>query len=103
MKIDWTLNLKGEHMTDYELSDCISNLLHLNKEVDEMSKEEMAGLVDKYFPESLSVDRFMSDIIGVPTEDFEQVLDTWERIKQSNTPRLNSSKKILSARTHDLS
>lgn len=92
------LQSRGEHMTDYELADSISNLLHLNQEVDDLSKDEMAALIDKYFPDKLSVDKFMSDIIGVPTEDFDQVLDTWEAIRQANTPRINSSKRILTAR-----
>ena len=74
-------------MTDYELSDCISNLMHKGYQVDEMSKEDMNDLLDKYLPEKLTVDKFMSDIIGVPTDDFEEILKTWESIRQANSPR----------------
>lgn len=74
-------------MTDYELADCISNLMHKGYQVDEMSKEDMVNLLDKYLPENLTVDKFMSDIIGVPPEDFEEILKTWETIKQANSPR----------------
>ncbi|CAF1079452.1 unnamed protein product, partial [Brachionus calyciflorus] len=81
--------------SDYLPPDCISNLLHLNNDVSDLTKEEISTLIDRNFPEELSVDKFMTDIIGVPTDDFDQVLDTWERIKQANTPRLNTSKKIL--------
>ena len=72
------LQTRGEHMTDYELADCISNLLHLNSEVEDLTKEEISGLIDRNFPEELTVDRFMSDIIGVPTEDFDEVLDAYK-------------------------
>jgi hypothetical protein len=74
-------------MTDYELSDCISNLMHKGYQVDEMTKEDMSNLLDKYLPESLSVDKFMNDIIGVPSEDFEEILKTWESIRLANSPR----------------
>ncbi|RNA14704.1 WD repeat-containing 66 [Brachionus plicatilis] len=84
------LQTHGEHMTDYELADCISNLLHLNKDVEDFTKEEISSLIDRNFPEELSVDKFMSDILGVPADDFDQILNTWERIKQANTPRVKS-------------
>jgi hypothetical protein len=74
-------------MTDYELSDCISNLMHKGYLVDEMTKEDMSNLLDKYLPENLTVDKFMSDIIGVPSDDFEEILKTWESIRLANSPR----------------
>lgn len=83
-------------MTDYELADCISNLLHLNSDVGDFTKEEMSSLIDRNFPQELSVDKFMSDILGVPAHDFDQILNTWERIKQANTPRiLNKSNSFI--------
>lgn len=71
-------------MTDYELADCLSNLLYLNKEVDEMSKDEMADLIDAHLADNVNVDNFMSDLIGIPTENFENILNTWENIQQVN-------------------
>ena len=78
---------KGEHMTDYELADCVSNLMHLSNQVDEMSKDEMSDLLDSYLPEDISIDKFMSDIVGVPTENFEEILQAWENIRQANIPK----------------
>ncbi len=95
------LQSRGEHMTDYELADCITHLLHTNHAVDEMSNEEQTQLIEKYLPEEVSVDRFMTDIIGIDTEDFDQILQTWERIRQNNTTRLHQSRKILTARSQE--
>lgn len=87
------LQSHGEHMTDFELADCISNLLHLNNDVQDLNKEEISSLIDRNFPKELSVDKFMSEILGVPVDDFDQILNTWESIKQANTPRvLNKNK-----------
>ena len=90
------LQSRGEHMTDYELADCVSNLLHTNHQVDELSNEQINNLIDKYLPENLTVDKFMSDIIGVNTDDFEDILEAWENIRKVNTPRLNQSKSMFS-------
>jgi hypothetical protein len=89
------LQSKGEHITDYELADCVSNLLHTSNQVDEMSHEDMASLIDKHIPETLSVDKFMTDLLGIPEQDFDQIMETWERIKVANTPRLKQSKQVL--------
>ena len=86
------LQSRGEHMTDYELADCVSNLLHTNHQVDELSNEQIGNLIEKYLPDNLTVDKFMSDIIGVNTGDFEEILEAWESIRKVNTPRLNQSK-----------
>lgn len=89
------MQTRGEHMTDYELADCLSNLMHANQAVDELPSSELTRLIDKHLPEEISVDKFMTEIIGVPTDDFDTILQTWERIRQSNTPRVNQSKKLL--------
>lgn len=75
---------KGEHMTDYELAESLSSLLYLNREVDEMSKDQIESLIDSHLAEDLTVDNFMSELIGIPYEDFENILDTWENIQQAN-------------------
>lgn len=80
------LQTHGEHMTDYELADCVSNLMHLNNQVDEMNKDEMSNLLDGYLPEEITIDKFMTDIIGVPSENFEDILETWENIRKANIP-----------------
>lgn len=74
-------------MTDYELADCVSNLMHLSNQVDEMSKGEMSDLLDSYLPEEITIDKFMSDIVGVPAENFEEILQAWENIRQANIPK----------------
>ena len=79
---------RGEHMTDYELADCLSNLMHANYQVDELSPDELSHLIDKHLPRSLTVDKFMTDLIGIPTENFEEILQTWEKIRVANTPRV---------------
>ena len=71
-------------MTDYELADCLSNLMHKEKMIDEMSNEEIEKLLDDHVPENLSVDKFMSEIIGVPSENFDEILQTWEAIRNAN-------------------
>jgi len=82
------LQTQGEHMTDYELADCVSNLMHLNSDqVDEMTKDEMSELLNNYLPEEVTIDRFMSDIVGVPSENFEEILQAWEAIRQANIPK----------------
>lgn len=83
-------------MTDYELADCVANLMHTNDQVDELNNQQIAELIEKYLPENLSVDKFMSDILGVDTNDFDGILQTWENIRKANTPRLNQAKKMLS-------
>lgn len=93
---------KGEHVTDYELADCISNLLHLNNQVDEMSHEQMAGLIDQHIPENLTVDKFMTELLGIPSTDFDEIMETWDKIRSSNTPRLKQSKKLLSNRESEI-
>ena len=96
------LQTRGEHMTDFELADCISHLLHTNHQVDELSKKEIVALINKYLPEDVTVDKFMADIVSIPSDDFDQILQTWEQIRVKNTARLNQSKRILSARSQDL-
>jgi hypothetical protein len=86
------LQTRGEHMTDLELADCVSNLMHTNHEVDEMSNEQIAEMVDKYLPEDMTVDKFMRDILGVPESDFEDILKTWDKIRTANTPRVTREK-----------
>ena len=89
------LQKRGEHMTDYELADCLSSLLHLNNRVDEMSYDELAVLIDKNIPEKLTVERFLDDLLGIPSHDFDQIIETWEKIRVANSPRLNQSKNLL--------
>ena len=74
-------------MTDYELADCVSNLMHLNSQVDEMTKDEMSNLLDNYLPEKITIDKFMTDIVGVPNENFDEILQAWEAIRQANIPK----------------
>lgn len=71
-------------MTDLELAECLSNLLYLNRDVDEMSRDQVESLIDTHLSEELNVDNFMSDLIGIPTDDFEHILGTWENIQQLN-------------------
>jgi len=71
-------------MTELELAECLSSLLYLNSEVDEMSRDQIESLIDSHLAEDLTVDNFMSDLIGIPTDDFENILDTWENIQQVN-------------------
>ena len=75
-------------MTDYELADCVSNLMHLNSQVDEMTKDEMSNLLDNYLPEKITIDKFMTDIVGVPNENFDEILQAWEAIRQANIPKI---------------
>lgn len=71
-------------MTDVELAECLSNLLYLNREVDEMSRDQIESLIDSHLAPDLTVDNFMSELIGIPTENFEQILNTWENIQEVN-------------------
>lgn len=84
-------------MTDYELAECLSDLLYLNEPVDEMSKDEMGKLIDSHLAEDITVDSFMSDLIGIPTEHFNEILNTWQTIKETNTSpseRATSANKV---------
>ncbi len=91
----------GEHMTDFELADCITHLLHTNHQVDELNQDEITDLIDKHLPEDVTVDKFMSEIVGIQADDFDEILQTWEAIRQKNTARLNQSKRVLSARSQE--
>ena len=71
-------------MTDVELAECLSHLLYLNRQVDEMNRDQIETLIDSHLAEDLTVDNFMADLIGIPTDDFEQILNTWENIQQVN-------------------
>lgn len=71
-------------MTDVELAECLSNLLYLNSPVDEMSRDQIETLIDSHLAQDLTVDKFMSDLVGIPTDDFEQILNTWENIQEVN-------------------
>jgi hypothetical protein len=93
------LQTSGEHMTEYELADCVTNLLHTKHQVDELSQQEISDLIDKHLPEEISVDKFMSEMVGIQTDDFDSILQTWEAIRQKNTAQLNQSKRVLSARS----
>ena len=86
------LQARGEHMTDYELADCLSHLMHTDQQVDEMSTDQWSRLIDQHLPEEITVDKFMSDLVGVPTENFDDILQTWETIRQANTPRVAKKK-----------
>ena len=76
----------GEHMTSYELADCLSNLLNLNLPVDEMSIEEAAKTLNELMPETMNVDGFMTHLMGVPQENFEEILQTWQEVYRMNSP-----------------
>ena len=73
-------------MTNYELADCLSNLLHLNLPVDEMTIEESAKSLNSLLPENMNVDSFMTHLMGVPKENFDEILQTWEEIYRMNSP-----------------
>ena len=73
-------------MTSYELADCLSNLLHLNLPIDEMSIEESAHTLNDLLPEKINVDTFMTHLMGVPKEDFNEILQSWEEIYRMNSP-----------------
>jgi hypothetical protein len=67
-----------------------------------MSHEQMSGLIDQHIAENLTVDRFMTELLGIPSTDFDQIMETWDKIRSSNTPRLKQSKKLLSNRESDM-
>lgn len=73
-------------MTPYELADCLSNLLNLNLPIDEMSIEEVKNVLNEHLPENMNVDIFMSYLMGVPKENFDDILNSWEEIRLMNTP-----------------
>lgn len=75
----------GEHLTEYELADSISNLLHLNCVVDELSTEDVVNLVETNLPNKINIDTFMTHLMGIPKENFEQILNSWEEIRQANS------------------
>lgn len=77
-------------MTSYELADCIANLMHVNTpdETDESGDRiSVLGAMEEYLPQEVTIDKFMSDIVGVPTENFEEILAVWENIRQANVPK----------------
>ena len=67
-----------------------------------MSHEQMAGLIDQHIPENLTVDKFMTELLGIPSTDFDEIMETWDKIRSSNTPRLKQSKKLLSNRESEI-
>ena len=79
-------------MTEYELADCLSNLLHLNFDVDEMSTEHAAHVLYTHLPENINIDTFMSHLMGIPKDSFDEILSSWEEIRRTNSPRKTSRK-----------
>lgn len=51
-----------------------------------MSIEEAAKSLNEYMPETMNVDGFMTHLMGVPQENFNEILQTWGEIYRMNSP-----------------
>ncbi len=77
-------------MTNYELADCIADMMHVNRPEEINEDGERVSVLDAmedYLPDEITIDKFMSDIVGVPSENFEEILAAWENIRQANIPK----------------
>ena len=111
----YLLQQYGEHMNDYEMADCLSNLLHLSNEsiemFDTMNAEDACMLIqltflpldeDKiYFlgqfienqlPEHVTIQTLMEDLLKMPAQYIDLVIYTMKEQQQRDGASLLLSK-----------
>ena len=85
----------GEHISDYEMADCLSNLLHLNNQstdlFDTMNAEDACNtdispslfnddflssgqFVENQLPEQVTLQTFTEDLLKMPSQYVDQVM-----------------------------
>ncbi len=86
----------GEHMNDYEMADCLANLLNLNNEstelFDTMNAEDacmfnyccyfclefhffhLGQFIENQLPEQVTLQTFMEDLLKMPSQYVDQVM-----------------------------
>ncbi|CAF4217961.1 unnamed protein product [Rotaria magnacalcarata] len=74
----YLLQQYGEHINDYEMADCLSNLLHLNNEstemFDTMNAEDACQFIENQLPEYVTIQTFMEDLLKMPSQYVDQVM-----------------------------
>ncbi|CAF2834945.1 unnamed protein product [Rotaria sp. Silwood2] len=74
----YLLQQYGEHMSDYEMADCLANLLHLNNEstemFDTMNAEDASQFIENQLPEQVTLQTFMEDLLKMPSQYVDQVM-----------------------------
>ncbi|CAF4792135.1 unnamed protein product, partial [Rotaria sp. Silwood2] len=84
----YLLQQYGEHMSDYEMADCLANLLHLNNEstemFDTMNAEDASQFIENQLPEQVTLQTFMEDLLKMPSQYVDQVMYS---IKTQQTQR----------------
>ncbi|CAF0866926.1 unnamed protein product [Rotaria sordida] len=90
----YLLQQYGEHMNDYEMADCLSNLLHLNNEstemFDTMNAEDACQFIENQLPEQVTIQTFMEDLLKMPTQYVDQVMysvKAHQKRRSSMTPK----------------
>jgi hypothetical protein len=73
------LNFEGEHLTEYELADCLSNLLHLKFSIDDFNPDETKKLFNKSLPDHMSFQQFMTYLMGVSDEQSQEIASLCEK------------------------
>jgi hypothetical protein len=65
-------------MNDYEMADCLANLLNLNNEstelFDTMNAEDACQFIENQLPEQVTLQTFMEDLLKMPSQYVDQVM-----------------------------
>ena len=111
----YLLQQYGEHMNDYEMADCLSNLLHLSNEsiemFDTMNAEDACTLtqfiflpldegktsflgqfIESQLPEHVTIQTFMEDLLKMPSQYIDLVMYSMKAQQQRDGPSLLLSK-----------
>ncbi|CAF0765825.1 unnamed protein product [Adineta steineri] len=68
----------GEHINDYEMAECLANLLNLNHETtemfDTMNADDACAFIENQLPEQVTIQKFMEDLLKMPTQYVDQVM-----------------------------
>ncbi|CAF0905178.1 unnamed protein product [Adineta ricciae] len=70
----------GEHINDYEMAECLANLLNLNNETtemfDTMNADDACQFIENQLPEQVTIQTFMEDLLKMPSQYINQVLNS---------------------------
>ncbi|UJR34201.1 hypothetical protein I4U23_021607 [Adineta vaga] len=68
----------GEHINDYEMAECLANLLNLNNETtdifDTMNADDACRFIEDQLPEQMTIQTFTEDLLKMPSQYVDQVM-----------------------------
>ncbi|CAF1189811.1 unnamed protein product [Didymodactylos carnosus] len=81
----YLLQTFGEHMSEYELADCLCNLLNLQENIDDMNTADASEFVESRLPNKITLQSFMEELLKMPSQYVEQCLYTVLQLKRPIT------------------